>query len=172
MTGVVEDRQQRYGSGAKQLPGDSASNEAKQCANDESADYVGAMMNADVGAANADDAGDTEPNTTKSFAVPCREHRGSEGSGTGVPAGERRRHWPAYLEAVFAVGGRPCALEQSLNALVNYEAFGADQDRKEEDLVMPTLGEASTQTDGMPDHTELADMARGSEQLVGNGIAA
>jgi hypothetical protein len=56
--------------------------------------------------------------------------------------------------------------------LVNYEAFGADQDRKEEDLVMPTLGEASTQTDGMPDHTELADMARGSEQLVGNGIAA
>ena len=163
---VEQDRQQRGGSGGKQLPGDSPPNDTEQCANDEAADHVGAMVDADVGAADADDAGNGVPDAAEPFPVPRGEHHGGKGSGTGVPAGERRRRWPTYLEAVFAVGGRPCALEQSFDALVDNETLCADQDREEEHLVTPTLGETPAQTDGMPDHAEFADMARGGEDYL------
>ena len=85
---------------------------------------------------------------------------------------ERKRWTRGGGERDERFGGGASALEQPLDALVDNEALGADQDGKHDDLVTPALDETSGHADRMQNDAELTGMAGTGEDFVGDPVAA
>ena len=70
---------------------DAAADDAEGHTDHRAADDIGGVVDAHVGAADADDRGDAEPQRRRPCGRPSRQHHGREDRRTGVAARERRR---------------------------------------------------------------------------------
>jgi hypothetical protein len=99
----------------------------------------------------------------------CGGERSRRGVATRKAAGGRRAHG---VGMVFARYGSRTA-EESLDALIDDERFGAQTQRKSHRLLAGAYAEEDeANVEDMPDNAEVTDLRRGVKHSVGNGISS